>query len=141
MRSQTTRFLKKQFTNDLRRSVSKLTRETSALQGMFQRKYNISSIFMHMNLEEQAESLASDQGVKLIEMAQLHLQSKDDHQLQQTTNNEMVQSLKQISDGYVQQKMPYIEQIRLLSLLPQSWKYESIIATFGRSLHAVAAAH
>ena len=36
--------------------------------------------------------------------------------------------------------MPFIEQIRLLSLLPRSWKYEKIIATFGCSRNAVAAA-
>ena len=39
-------------------------------------------MFMHINLEELTESSDPRQGVKLIEMAQLHSQPKDDHQLQ-----------------------------------------------------------
>ena len=53
----------------------------------------------------------------------------------------MIQSLKQIYDVYVKQKMPFIEQIRLLSLLPRSWKYEQSMTMFGCSRHAIAAAH
>ena len=51
---------------------------------------------MRLNLEKLAESLAPGQGDKLIEIAQLHLQSKDDQELQETTNIEMVQNFKRI---------------------------------------------
>ena len=107
---------------------------------VFFKNYKILSVLMQLNLEKLAESLAPGQGEKLIEIAQLHLQSKDDQELQETTNIEMVQTLKRIYDIYVQQQMPFIEQIRLLSLLPRSWKYEKIIATFVCSRNAVAAA-
>ena len=48
-------------------------------------------MFMHLNLEKLAESLVLGQSEKLIEIAQLHLQSKDDQGLQEKTNIEMVQ--------------------------------------------------
>ena len=51
---------------------------------------------MHLNLEKLAESLAPGQGDKLIEIAQLHLQSKVDQELQKTANIEIVQNLKRI---------------------------------------------
>ena len=42
---------------------------------------------------------------------------------------------------YVQQKMPFVEQVRLLSLLPRSWNYEKIMEIFGCSRHAIKTAH
>ena len=37
--------------------------------------------------------------------------------------------------------MPFAEQVRLLSLLPRSWKYEKTIEIFGCSRHAIKTAH
>ena len=56
-------------------------------------------------------------------------------------NNEMIQNLKRIYDLYVKQKMPFDEQIRLLSLLPRSWQCDKIMNIFGCSRQAIAAAH
>ena len=53
----------------------------------------------------------------------------------------MVQSLRQVYDIYVKRDMPFIDQVRILSLLPRSWKYEKVMSTFGCTRHAVKAAH
>ena len=37
--------------------------------------------------------------------------------------------------------MPFIEQVRILSLSPRSWKYEKVMSLFGCTRHAVTAAH
>ena len=81
------------------------------------------------------------QGQKLIEIAQLQAQVREKQQLEQSIANEMVQSLKQVYDMYEKLKMPFIEQVRLLSLLPRSWKYEKVMNIFGCTRHAVTAAH
>ena len=94
-----------------------------------------------INLEKLADTLAPGQGEQLIQMAQTHSHIKDDQASQQAMNNEMIQNLKRIYDLYVKQKMPFDEQIRLLSLLPRSWQYDKIINIFGCSRQAIAAAH
>lgn len=53
----------------------------------------------------------------------------------------MVDSLKQVYEIYVKQNMPFIDQVRILSLLPRSWKYEKVMSIFGCTRHAVKAAH
>lgn len=53
----------------------------------------------------------------------------------------MVQNFKKIYDIYVKQKMPFVEQVRLLSLLPRSWKYEKVINISECTRHAVTTAH
>ena len=53
----------------------------------------------------------------------------------------MVQSLEQVYDIYVKQNMPFIDQVRILSLLPRSWKYEKVMSIFGCTRHAAKAAH
>ena len=42
---------------------------------------------------------------------------------------------------YVKEKIPFDEQVRLLSLLPRSWRYDKIMNSFGCSGLAIAAAH
>ena len=88
-----------------------------------------------------AEALAPGQSEELLQVAQLGSNSKDVRMLDQALNNEMVENLKQIYNLYVEQKMPFIEQVRLLSLLPRSSKYETIIEAFGCSPHAIKMAH
>lgn len=56
-------------------------------------------------------------------------------------NSEIINNLKEIYNSYAGQKMPFIEQIRILSLLPRSMSYESIMSTFGCSRHAIKLAH
>ena len=81
------------------------------------------------------------QGQKLIEIVQLRSQAREEQQLQLCITNEMVQSLRQVYDIYVKRDMPFIDQVRILSLLPCSWKYEKVISIFGCTWHAVKAAH
>jgi hypothetical protein len=88
-----------------------------------------------------AEALAPGQGEELLQVAQLASNSGDIRALEQILNNEMVKNLKQIYDLYVEQKIPFIEQVRLLSLFPRSSKYETIIKVFGCSSHAIKMAH
>ncbi|CAF1618434.1 unnamed protein product, partial [Rotaria magnacalcarata] len=123
IRSQATTSIKNQSKSGLRRLVSKFTRGSKALQ------------------EKLAETLVPGQGQDLIEMAQLRSQAREEQQLQLSITNEMVQSLKQVYDIYVKQKMPFIDQVRLLSLLPHSWKYEKVMDIFECTRHAVKVAH
>ena len=81
------------------------------------------------------------QGQELIQIAQLQLQAREEQELQLSISNEMVQSLKQVYDIYVKQRMPFLEQLQILSLLPSSWKYEKVMDIFGCTRHAVTAAH
>ena len=53
----------------------------------------------------------------------------------------MIQSLKQVYDINTKQIMSFIEHVRLLSLLPCSWKYEKVMDIFGCTRRAVTAAH
>lgn len=94
-----------------------------------------------MNLEKLAETLMPGQGQELIQTAQLQSQAREEEQFQLSISNEMIQTLKQVYDIYAKQKMPFIEHVRLLSLLPRSWKYEKVMNIFGCTRHAVAAAH
>ena len=41
----------------------------------------------------------------------------------------------------MKEKIPFDEQVRLLSLLPRSWRYDKIMNTFGCSGPAIAAVH
>ena len=44
-------------------------------------------------------------------------------------------------DLYVKQKILFDEQVRLLALLPRSWRYDKIMSIFDCSRQAIAAAH
>jgi hypothetical protein len=74
----------------------------------------------NIDLEKLAETLTPGQGQELIEIAQLQSQAREKQKFEQSITNEIVQSLKLVYDMYVKQKMPFIEQVRLLSLLPRS---------------------
>lgn len=67
--------------------------------------------------------------------------NKSCESLHETINNEMVQNLKQIYDFYVEHRLAYIEQVRLLSLLLRSCEYEKIVDVFDASRHAIKKAH
>ncbi|CAF5168288.1 unnamed protein product, partial [Rotaria magnacalcarata] len=107
----------------LRRITSKLTSTMKVIQ------------------KKVAETLAPGQSEQLLRISQLVTGIENTRIFNETMDNEMVQNLKQIYDAYFEQKMPFIEQIRLLSLLRRSWKYEKIMEIFGSSKHAVKAAH
>ena len=82
-----------------------------------------------------------DQGQELIQIAQLQLQAREEQELQLSISNEMVQSLKQVYDIYVKQRMPFLEQVQILSLLPRSWKYEKVMYIFRCTRHTITSAH
>ncbi|CAF4064817.1 unnamed protein product [Rotaria magnacalcarata] len=123
IRSQTRKRLDKHSDSGLRRITSKLTSTMKVIQ------------------KKVAETLAPGQSEQLLRISQLETGIENTRIFNETMDNEMVQNLKQIYDAYVEQKMPFIEQIRLLSLLRRSWKYEKIMEIFGSSKHAVKAAH
>ena len=92
-----------------------------------------------------AETLAPGQGEQLIRMSEqrtCHAATTiDDQQSPQSLNNEMVENLKRLYDLYVKQKMPFNEQVRLISLLPRCWSYAKIMGIFECSRYAVVTAH
>ena len=74
-------------------------------------------------------------------MAQSQSGTHNEREASVIMNNEIINNLKEIYTSYVERRMPFIEQVRLLSLLPRSMSYENIIATFGCSRHAIKSAH
>ena len=88
-----------------------------------------------------AETLAPGEGDELLRIAKYnqHPPQEDDDTVM--VNNETVDNIKKIYDQYVIQKMPFAEQVRLLSLLPRSWTYDQIMTKFNCSRHAVKLAH
>jgi hypothetical protein len=74
-------------------------------------------------------------------MSQLDSNARNAPVIDEAINNEMVQNLKRIYDLYVEQRVDFAEQARLLSLLPRSWKYDMVIELFDCSKHAVKTAH
>ena len=73
-------------------------------------------------------------------MAQLQSSTHSEREANVIINNEIINNLKEIYTLYVERKMPFIEQVRLLSLLPRSMSYENVMATFGCSRHAIKSA-
>ena len=88
-----------------------------------------------------AEALAPDQGDQLLQITGFDPQINNNEVLDQAIDNEMIKNLKKIYDLYVEQKMPFVEQLRLLSLLPRSWSYEKTMELFDCSRHAIKIAH
>jgi hypothetical protein len=88
-----------------------------------------------------AQTIAPGQSEKLVNISERNLRSKNTQDSDQMINDEIVQNLKRVYDVYIQQRMPFIEQVRLLSLLPRSWRYETITQIFGASQNAIKAAH
>ena len=104
-------------------------------------KLKILEYFYHIFiLEKLAESLAPGQKDELLEIAQLQSGTHNE-QANVIISNEIINSLKEIYTLYVERRMPFIEQVRLLSLLPRSMSYENTVATFGCSRHAIKSAH
>ena len=73
----------------------------------------------------------------MLELSQLSTGTEKYQVTNAHVNNEIVQNLKQIYDAYVANDMPFVEQIRLIALLPRSWSYEDIMKIFGCSRHAI----
>lgn len=88
-------------------------------------------------IEKLAETLAPDEGAELLQLAKLDTYTENHGADNESINNEIVQNLKRLYDLYVEQKMPFVEQVRLLSLLPRSWSYEKIMEVFFCTRHAI----
>ena len=88
-----------------------------------------------------AEPLAPGQRETLLQIVQSDSQIKNTESLQETISNEMVQNLKRIYNFYVKHRIPFMKQVRLLSMLLHSWDYEKIIDIFGASRHVIKEAH
>lgn len=92
---------------------------------------------MRVKLGKLAEALAPSQGPELIRLAQreapvLHLRTPI-----QSPDQEIVENIKKVYRLYLEQKVPFIQRVQLLSLLPRSWTYEQIMETFSCSRHAI----
>ena len=74
-------------------------------------------------------------------MARLTTDAQERADASEVMENEIVQNLKEIYQLYVDQKMPFVEQVRILSLLPRSWNYDKIMEIFGCTRHAIKTAH
>ena len=104
-------------------------------------KLKILEYFYHIFiLEKLAESLAPGQKDELLEMAQLQSSTHSEREANVIINNEIINNLKEIYTLYVERRMSFIDQVRLLSLLPRSMSYENVMATFGCSRHAIKSA-
>ena len=88
-----------------------------------------------------AEALASGQSEELLRISQLDTGIQNARLCDETVEYEMVRNRKQVYYTYVEQKVPFMEQVRLPSLLLRSWDYEKIMEIFGCSQHAIKAAH
>lgn len=142
IRSQARTTLQNQSKSSLRRLLSKLTRGARTLQGMLRKHFvHILYIARFVFSERLAETLAPGQAEELLQMARLTTDAQDRADVNETMENEIVQNLQEIYQLYVDQKMPFVEQVRLLSLLPRSWSYEKIMGVFGCTRHAIKTAH
>ena len=92
-------------------------------------------------VDKLAETLAPGEGDELLKMAKLSQQSVQDDYNQETQNSEIIENIKKIYNQYQIQKRPFIEQVRLLTLLPRSWTYDRIQLNFNCSRHAIRLAH
>jgi hypothetical protein len=92
-------------------------------------------------LEKLAESLAPGEGGDLLRMSDLDPQAREDNNIKEADDNEVIDNLKDIYDQYAKQKMAFIDQVRIPSLLPRSWTYEQVMNKFSCSRHAVKEAH
>ena len=88
-----------------------------------------------------ADSLVPGKGGELVKIAKSNQQHREQGYNREAVDNEMVDNIKKIYDKYAAQKMPFDEQVRLLSLLPRSWTYEQIMSKFKCSHHAIKIAH
>ncbi|CAF4362249.1 unnamed protein product, partial [Rotaria sp. Silwood2] len=123
IKSQTRKSLKQQSKGGVRRILSKLQRGIQLFQ------------------DKLAETLVPGEGDELLRMAKLNQQSFQDDYNQQTHNNEIIENIKKIYNQYKIEKRPFIEQVRLLTLLPSSWTYDQIKLNFNCSQHAIRLAH
>lgn len=88
-----------------------------------------------------AEAIAPNQCEKLIDLSDRSASNQSTLISSQIVGDEIVQNLKRLYDAYAEQKMPFIEQVRLLSVLPDWVKYDDIVQIFGVTRHAIKLAH
>jgi len=88
-----------------------------------------------------AEAIAPKQCEKLVHLLDRNASNQSTLISSQLAGDEIVQNLKRLYDAYAEQKMPFIEQVRLLSVLPDWMGYNDIIQIFGVSRHAIKLAH
>lgn len=88
-----------------------------------------------------AEAIAPKQWEKLVHLSDRSASNQSTFISSQLAGDEIVQNLKRLYDAYAEQKMPFIEQVRLLSVLPEWVGYDDIIQIFGASRHAIKLAH
>ena len=88
-----------------------------------------------------AETLAPGEDDELLRMAKFNQQPVQDEYNQQTQDSEIIKNLKKIYNQYKIEKRSFIEQVRLLPILPSSWTYDQIRFNFNCSRHVIRLAH
>ena len=142
IRCQIRKRLDKHSDSSCRRITSKITRAVTVIQSMFWS--TVILLGLHVNvwiLGKMAGALAPGQRKELLRICQLDTGIQNARLFDETVEKEMIRNLKQIYHAYVEQKVPFMEQVQLLSLLPRSWNYEKMMEIFGCSQHAIKAAH
>ena len=74
-------------------------------------------------------------------MTQLQSGTHNEREANMIINSEIINNLKETYTLHVERRIPSIEQVKILSLLPHSMFYEDIILTFGCSRHAIKSAN
>ncbi|CAF1452991.1 unnamed protein product [Rotaria sordida] len=118
LKSSTTKPLEEQSDASKRRLVSKYKRGLQSLQ------------------EEYAEAIAPTQGHKLIRLAE-ESNKRAKVSYEEETESNIVEQLRLMYQAFVTHRVPFREQVQLLSLLPSSWSIEKIMFDFNCSSHAV----
>ncbi|CAF1229890.1 unnamed protein product [Didymodactylos carnosus] len=79
---------------------------------------------------------APEDGKKLLSLAKVHDDNQDsDNNTGQIMNNEMVMNLKKMYDCYVNNNMSFVEQVRIIAILPRS--YDQVMKAFNCSRYNV----
>ena len=119
IRSQTRKRLDSRSKCRLRRIKPKLTDTMKVIESTKNIRFHLKGSYALL-LEKMAEALALGQSETLLHMVESDSQDKGTQSLRETINDEMVQNLKRIYDLYVEHRIPFMEQVRLLSVLPRS---------------------
>lgn len=144
LKSQTTTSLEEQTPGAIRRLTSKL-RQAVSVAGNIDLDQT-SSLIIHLLFKASsfAETMAPGQGEKLLSLAQLDNINRrripnNSKEINSAIDSDYLTCLIKMYNAYEQKGLPFSEQVRVLTLIPESWKMtsEMIQETFNCSHHAV----
>lgn len=144
IKSQATIPLEEQVPSAIRRLTAKLRRAVSVAGNFFRRFICSYTNLCHILASNVAESIAPGQGDVLLQLAQLdHLSERRTTDISSSSHQAIDQQylsyLIKMYHAYEENNLPFNEQVRILSLIPQTWNLTSEIIQreFNCSSHAV----